>query len=75
MYFFAESPKHCYCQGESGHSFPSWPTRRRDSTRSDRKNIGDRKEKPPQPIEISRNAEEVADYLTGVVETELAGLK
>jgi hypothetical protein len=41
----------------------------------DRKNIGDRKEKPPQPIEISQNAEEVADYLTRVVETEPAGLK
>jgi hypothetical protein len=31
--------------------------------------------KPPQPIEISQNAEEMADYLTGVVETEPAGLK
>jgi hypothetical protein len=38
--------------------------------------LGDRKEKPPQLIEISQNAEKkMADYLTGVVETEPAGLK
>jgi hypothetical protein len=38
-------------------------------------NIGDPKEKPPQPIEISQNSEENGELFDRVVETEPAGLK